>query len=156
MTTETAAPQATDDALVLDRFAELTQRKRELDRELKQVKDEMAPLEQELLQRFAENGWQKVSHKGTGYTFYVRQQIWARAADGDKAAACEALRAAGLGDFVAESFNYQSLSAYFRELADQRAFQGEPLTDLEVLLPEELRGSIQLTTDFSLRAAKGA
>lgn len=151
MGTDTATPVSE----AVNTFARLTQRKRDLEHELNQIKDELKPLEEQILDELAANGWQNITHADSGYTFYIRRQIWARAADGeDRTAACRALKQAGLGDFVGETFNTHSLSAHFRELAEERVAQGDPVTDVDVLLPEELRGVIQLTTDHSLRAAR--
>lgn len=133
----------------LGQVVELTDLKRTLDAELKRVKDELKPLEEAMLDEFAERGESSARHAATGKLVYIRRQIWARAAE-DKAAACAALRAAGLDEFVAESFNTQSLSAYFRELAkNELEAKGIPTTQeaLEQLLDEPLRDAIALTQD---------
>jgi hypothetical protein len=134
----------------LDRYVELTQRKRELEAELRIVKRDLGDTEPDLLEEFKEGGWRRVNHAASGVTVYLHRQIWARPATDQ---APQALKDAGLGQYVQEGFNVHSLSAYFRELAKNRVEQGDPVTDLEQLLPPELQGHIHLTQDVGLRAA---
>jgi hypothetical protein len=133
----------------LDRFIELTERKRELEKELRMLKDQLAPLEDDLLDELAQRGESAVRHAATGRLVSIRRQIWARAANG-KPAACAALADVGLSEYVEETFNTHSLSAYYRELATQRRQAGQPVTDLEQLLAPRLRGVIALTEDHRL------
>ncbi len=51
-----------------------------------------------------------------GRTVYVERKLWAKAKDGDKPSVCKALKRCRLGDYVEETFNTNSLSAYVREL----------------------------------------
>ena len=134
----------------LDQFVALKDRKADLERQLRLVKDELAPLEQALLEEFAAEGVSGKRHAGTGKLVSISRRVWARAAGGDKPAACAALKAAGLDEFVAESFNTNSVSAYFREQLKERTDAGEIVTDLTELLPQELRGHIDLTEDAVL------
>lgn len=134
----------------LDRFVDLKARKADLERDLRLVKDELAPLEQQLLDEFAQEGVAGKRHAATGKLVSISRKVWARAAGGDKPAACAALKAAGLDEFVAESFNTNSVSAYFREQLKERTDAGEIVTDLTELLPQELRGHIDLTEDAVL------
>jgi len=55
---------------------------------------------------------------------YVERKLWAKAKDGDKPAVCKALKRCRLGDYVEETFNTNSLSAYVRELDRE----GKPLS----------------------------
>ena len=140
----------TEATTALDQFVALKDRKADLERQLRLVKDELAPLEQALLEEFAAEGVSGKRHAGTGKLVSISRRIWARAIEGDKPSACEALREAGLDEFVAESFNTNSLSAYFRELLREENEAGDPVTDLDELLPEELLGHIELTEDLTL------
>lgn len=132
----------------LGQVVELTELKRTLDTALKATKDKLAPRHEELLDSFGEEGVTSKRHAESGKLVYVNRRIWARAED--KPAACEALKAAGLGDFVQLGFNVTSLSAYFNEAVKGREADGEPVTDLEDLLPQELRGAIALTEDHKI------
>jgi hypothetical protein len=134
----------------LDRYVELKAEKARIERDLRIVKDELAPLEAALLEEFATEGVSGKRHAGTGKLVSIARRVWARAADGDKDAAADALEAAGLGDYVQRGFNTNSLSAHFRELVKARQEAGDPVTDLDALLPEPLRGRIELTEDAVL------
>lgn len=140
----------TAEATTLDQFVTLKDRKTDLERELRDIKEQLGPLEQQLIEAFAQEGVTGKRHAATGKLVSISRRIWARAHAGDKPAACAALASAGLGDYVEESFNTNSLSAYFRELASQHEAAGQPVTDLEQLLPEPLRGAIDLTQDHTL------
>lgn len=142
---EQAENQETTTAQIVD----LTEIKRELEKQLKAVKRSLEPRHAEMLDTFAQRGETSARHAESGKLVYVNRQIWARA-DGEKADACEALRAAGLEAFVSEGFNTHSLSGYFREKRDELEAEGTPVTDVEALLPDELRGQIALTEDLTI------
>lgn len=131
----------------LARFAELSARKRELQEELKQTNTELGVLEEQLLPQFENAGVQNM--RINGMTVFIHRQIWAGAEDGDTERAVDALKAAGLTDYVAEKFNTNSLSAWVREqvaVADTE--------DLYDALPPEFRGSISVAERFQLRARR--
>jgi len=141
----------------LARYIELTARKRDLEKQLRDIKQEIGDDTQGLMARvlaeFAEQGVRQVKHDATGATAYIDRRIWARVhRDGDeatpeeKARAAGMLRAAGMGEFVEPTVAVQRLSAHFRELARERAAAGEPV-DVDELLPAELHGAIDLTED---------
>lgn len=131
------------------RYTTLIRRKRELEVELNQVRDalgeteESGPgeLEKRVLEHLSEQGIQ--SMRVDGFTVYLHHTLWAGAADGDWDRACAALRAAGLGQFVAERFNIMTLSSWVRE----RAAASEPL-------PEPFEGAIAVREVFRARARK--
>lgn len=138
-----------DEALT-GRIVALTEVKRELDRALKATKSRLEPLHDQMLDTFTERGDTSARHAESGKLVYVNRRIWARAASEDKSEACAALKAAGLDAFVAEGFNTTSLSAYFNEQVKEREADGEPVTDLDDLLPPELKGRIALTQDHTI------
>lgn len=140
----------TEATTALDQFVALKDRKADLERQLRLVKDELAPLEQALLEEFAAEGVSGKRHAGTGKLVSISRKVWARATGGDKDAAADALEAAGLGDYVQRGFNTNSLSAYFREQLRERTDTGEIVSDLTDLLPAQLRGHIDLTEDAAL------
>lgn len=140
----------TEATTALDQFVALKDRKADLERQLRLVKDELAPLEQALLEEFAAEGVSGKRHAGTGKLVSISRKVWARAHGGDKGAAADALEAAGLGDYVQRGFNTNSLSAYFREQLRERTDTGEIVSDLTDLLPAQLRGHIDLTEDAAL------
>jgi hypothetical protein len=89
-----------------------------------------------------------------GPTVYVTSELWAgldadddmdqAARDAHKALACDALKAAGLGDLVAEGWNAQTLSGVFRAREAELEAEGE-LPELDDLIPDELDGFVKLT-----------
>jgi hypothetical protein len=122
----------------IERFIELETERRELEARLKEVKEEIAPLHEQVLTYFEQTGTSKI--KRSGLTLYVHRQLWARPIDGDYERGCAALKAAGLEDMVKESFNIHTLSAYIRELERM----GEPI-------PETFEGAIQTEETFQIR-----
>lgn len=133
----------------LARFVELTLRKRELDAESKELDGELDALGGEdgkLLDDFFELGASSV--KTPSGTVYINSMLWAGAKEGeggasDYPATCEALIAAGLGDFVQNRFNAQTVSSWLREL---------PLDEeMNPVLPEVLRGNLKVSRVTKLR-----
>jgi hypothetical protein len=122
----------------IEQFIELETERRELEARLKEVKEEIAPLHEQVLTYFEQTGTSKI--KRSGLTLYVHRQLWARPIDGDYERGCAALKAAGLEDMVKESFNIHTLSAYIRELERM----GEPI-------PETFEGAIQTEETFQIR-----
>jgi hypothetical protein len=134
--------QLAADGTTRQQFVALTVFKRDLEGQLRRIKSEIASREQAILEQLADAG--EDGYKLGGRTVYITRKVWARAAS-SKPDACQALKAAGLGDYVEEGFNTNSLSAYFRE---QR--EAQPLVALDSLLPEQLRDHIALTEDHQL------
>ena len=98
----------------LKRFVALEERRRQFEAEIDTIKAESAELEVRLLPQFEQSGTERIAIDGR--TVYVERKLWAKAKDGDKGAVCKALKRARLGDYVEETFNTNSLSAYVREL----------------------------------------
>lgn len=98
----------------LKRFVALEERRRQLEAEVDTIKAETADLESRLLPQFEQAGYEKISIDGR--TVYIERKLWAKAKNGDKSAVCKALKRCRLGDYVEETFNTNSLSAYVREL----------------------------------------
>jgi hypothetical protein len=120
------------------RYAELSRLRKEQDDALEKTKAELAQLEPRLVDYFTKNGI--TSMKVDKTTVFFHRQTWANAADGDYERANSALKAAGLGHFVKEGFNTQTLSAYYRELEQEG-----------ISPPEELKDAIKVTEKVSLR-----
>lgn len=98
----------------LKHFIQLEQRRRQLEAEIGTIKAQSAELEASLLPQFEQAGMERVSIDGR--TVYIERKLWAKPKEGDKQAVCKALKRARLGDYVQESYNSNSLSAYIREL----------------------------------------
>jgi len=125
----------------LKRFVALEERRRQLEAEVDTIKAEATELEQRLLPQFEQEGFEKISIDGR--TVYVERKLWAKARDGNKAAVCKALKRARLGDYVEETFNTNSLSAYVRELDRE-----------ERPLPPSLREVLEVSEVFKLRTRR--
>ena len=125
----------------LKRFVALEERRRQLETEVDSIKAEAAELESRLLPQFEQSGTERIAIDGR--TVYVERKLWAKAKDGDKAAVCKALRRARLGDYVEETFNSNSLSAYVRELDRE-----------ERPLPSSLRDVLEVSEVFKLRTRR--
>ena len=89
--------------------------KRDLDTELKKTRTELVSLEAQALEYLGEEGI--TSLRINGSTVYLSTSTYASLND-DKAAAMNALKAAGVGDLVRESVNASSLAAWARELRE--------------------------------------
>lgn len=122
-------------------FVYHSNQKRLLEAKLKEVKAEADALEAKLLKDFEDSGTDKV--RVDGVTVYLHRQLWAGAVDGDKEAACAAIKAAGFAEYVSESFNAQSFSALVREWDKQ----GEPM-------PPEFEGKIKVSEVFQIRTRR--
>jgi hypothetical protein len=122
----------------LKRFVMIESRRRELETEIEALRAEAAQLEQALLPQFEHAGVDRISLDRR--TVYVERKLWAKAKDGDKAAVCKALRRARMGDYIEETFNTNSLSAYVRELDRE-----------ERPLPPTLAAVLDVSEVFKLR-----
>jgi hypothetical protein len=98
----------------LKRFVALEEQRHQLEAEIDTIKAEAAELEGRLLPQFEQSGTERIAIDGR--TVYVERKLWAKPKDGDKPAVCKALKRCHLGDYVEETFNSNSLSAYVREL----------------------------------------
>lgn len=130
------------DTDALREYVELTDRKRTIEAERRDINDRLDKLEEKLLSQFEEQGMQNI--KIGGASVYLHRQLWAKPKDGDKPKAVEALKRAGLDEMVKETFNVHTVSAYFRE-----AEANEQPT------PPELDDAFDLNETYSLRVRRG-
>ena len=116
-------------------FVELTAERRKLEGKVRQLATELAAREEKLVEEFAQAGIQNIK-TATGQTVSLRREIFAKLT-GDLKKSHTALRRAGLGDFIKEGVNTQTLSAYVREL--------------EEVLPKGLQPYINVTEVYRMR-----
>ena len=116
-------------------YAELTEKRRKLEAEVKRLATDLAAREEMLVEEFAKAGIQNIK-TSSGQTVYLNREIFARLV-GDHEEALDAFRRAGLGDLVKESVNAQTLRAYVREMDE--------------VLPEGLQPYIDVTEVFRMR-----
>lgn len=95
----------------LRRFVALTEKKKAIDAELKDLKDQIGELEPDVLEYMQDNGIQ--SAKVDGYTVYLRRDI--RASFRGTPEAFAAVEANGLQDALTTTINAQRAASIVRE-----------------------------------------
>jgi len=116
-------------------YADLTEERRRLEGEVIHIKTTLANLEERLAQEFAQAGIQNIK-TASGQTVYLNREIFAKLV-GDPKKARTALRRAGLGDFIKEGVNANTLRAYVREMDE--------------VIPKGLQPYIDVTEVFRMR-----
>ena len=123
-------------------YAQLATRRADLDDEIAAVKARMEEIHPAVLEHFQVSGTQRTTVDGR--TLYLKRDLYVGRANGiTQERACEALREAGLGDFVAERYNANTVSAYMREL-DRQGDQ----------LPAVLEGILVVNETFRILVRK--
>ena len=136
MTTPTIPPPVAESISdLVSTYAQWTTQRRKLEAEVNQLKADLSGLEDKLVNLFAEAGIQNIKTK-TGETVYLNREVFAKLV-GDQKKAYTALRRAGLGDFVKETVNAQTLRAWVREV--------------EEVLPKGLQPYIDVTEIYRMR-----
>jgi hypothetical protein len=111
-------------------FADKYLRLKELEQEVKQIKEEISVIEQALIEKFAEDGVKKMSLEG-GVTLRVDCKIWPKILTSNEEAIA-AIKAAGMTELLTkENYQTQTLASFLRELDKN----DEPL-------PKEFQGII--------------
>lgn len=105
-------------------FAELMLKRRRMKETIDGDKKRMDQLEQRILDTFSERGLRAVDLAGVGKVS-IRKQLWAKvrregdtATEAEKQKAIQALKDAGLDEYVSEGYNLNTISALFREYVD--------------------------------------
>lgn len=112
-------------------YADLTMRRRAIEEELKRVQEEVALVEQELLDEMARAGVSRINLPEN--LIHLQRQLWAYPANGDAERTADALKRAGVGELVSETVNVHKLSSYVRELErDGREMPGELVDFIDV------------------------
>ena len=141
----------------LKEFVCLENRKKELDAEQKQVKQQLDDLEDALVPQFIQNGIQKMTVDGR--TVSLVHDIYASPLyDRDDVVA--ALKQSELGQYVAENYNTNSLTALVREVKrevesqaqqEQRPYDEE---DIRAALPAPLSQALKISFVHKLSSRK--
>lgn len=149
----------------VDELARLTLRKRKLEHAVRRENQRIEQLTEQVVEELLEAGHRSVKHDATGATLALDQKIWAKVVregekptDDEKDAAARGLIAAGLGVFVKQGFNTNTVSAYFRELVKEHNEAQQQLPEherqprpVESFLPAELEGLIELEDTPTIR-----
>lgn len=136
----------------LREFVSLEKKKKDLDAELKAVKQQLDVLEQAIIPIFieAEVPLVVVEADGMTRTLSIYEDLYASPAT-DRADVVVALKASELGDYVAENYNANSLTSYVREiwneLKDTAKRENRVVfeADLRAALPEALRPVLKIS-----------
>jgi len=120
-------------------FADLTEKRRKLEAEVKRMATELAAREEKLVDEFAQAGIQNIKTK-TGQTIYLNREVFAKLV-GDQKKAYTAFRRAGLGDFVKETLNANTLRAYVREMDEVLPRGLQPYVDITEVYRMRMRSN---------------
>lgn len=140
------------------KLASLQHRKAQLEAELKRLNEEISGLEGVLLEDVFEEGIDKMTvtagEDENGFpikrTVYLERKVWA-GHNGDAEELNEALKQAGLNEYVQEKVNANSLSAFVREYDPEKNLKPD---DIRAKLPEPLRDVIKISEQFKLKSRR--
>jgi vacuolar-type H+-ATPase subunit I/STV1 len=141
----------------LREFVSLENRKKDLDAELKSVKQQLDDLEEALVPQFIEDGVQKMTVDGR--TVSIQQDVYASPLN-DREDVVDALKQSELGQYVAENYNTNSLTAFVREVkrdvelraqSENRMYTED---DVRSALPEPLGRALKISFVHKLSSRK--
>lgn len=95
----------------LNRFIELTERKRDYEAKVREMKEELEPLEMEISKYFDDNEQQAATIKG--WTVYRKRDISIKSASGVSSDIVDKLRRARLGELI--GVNWPGIKAWVKE-----------------------------------------
>ena len=122
-----SATEAKPDPLA--RFVEIQKRLREIEEEEKRLKAEAEPLQEHILNEWADKGQTKATL--AGMTAYVRMDFYCNKRGGvPTETVCDVLRTIGLADMVAPSYNAAKLKSIVKEWNES----GQVPEELQALL----------------------
>jgi vacuolar-type H+-ATPase subunit I/STV1 len=138
-------------------FVSLENRKKDLDAELKSVKQQLDDLEEALVPQFIEDGVQRMTVDGR--TVSIQQDVYASPLN-DREDVVDALKQSELGQYVAENYNTNSLTAFVREVkrdvelraqSENRMYTED---DVRAALPEPLGRALKISFVHKLSSRK--
>ena len=147
----------------LREFVSLENRKRDLDAELKAANQRLDALEDLIIPQFIEAGVPSiaVTVDGATRTLSIYPDVYASPLN-DRTEVTAALKASELGQYVAENYNTNSLTAFVREvwrevlLAAQRENRVATEGDVRAALPKPLGDAIKVSLVHKLSSRKKA
>lgn len=137
-----------DDALFRE-FTNLGKEKRRLEKALLACKARRAEVEAQILPDWLESETTSLHRHGRNV---VMTSTWAAyPLDQDMPRLCKALRIAHHGDLVAETTNYNTLSAWVRERVADHEIPGRPAEEvLRRSIPAGVRAALQASRSYRL------
>jgi len=148
----------------LREFVSLETRKRELDAELKTTKQRLDELEEIIIPMFIEAGVPGMDVKAEGATtryLSIYQDVYASPLN-DRGEVVDALKESELGQYVAENYNANSLTALVREtwkeLRETASREKRVVSegDLRAALPAPLGAALEVSLVFKLSSTKSS
>lgn len=147
----------------LREFVSLETRKKELDADLKATKQRLDELEQQIIPMFVEEGVPSMTVEVDGLkrTLSIYPDVYASPLN-DREAVVDALKQAGLDQYVAENYNTNSLTSFVREIwKELLATAGREKRivtedDLRAALPLVLAGTLKLSIIHKLSSTRKA
>lgn len=143
-------------AALVAKFIALDTARKKKDKDIKDLKEELAVLEAQLLERMRNAGQQSIK-TSEGVTLFVERTVWASATEGGQEGLCEALKGLGFDGLVKETTNSQTLSAYVREQETQyrdREARKAPLSPEEIkakVIPAPMRPWLNVSEVFKIK-----
>ncbi len=145
----------------LREFVSLENQKRDLDAQLKAANQRLGELEELIIPDFIAEGVPSMTVEVNGIrrTVAIYPDVYASPLR-DRADVSIALKASELGQYVAENYNSNSLSAYVREVwreaRDRAEKEGRIATEDDVLaaLPAPLAGALKISLVHKLSSRK--
>lgn len=127
------------DTSLAKEFVHLDTMIKDLDRSLKDAKKKREELGKKIMDQMVDEEINRISLNGK--TLYIKRTIWAKYPNREDA--IQALKDAGLDEYVKENFNNMQLSAFLREKVEAE----EPL-------PEAFAGRIEPNEVFQVVSVK--
>lgn len=121
---------------------------------LKAMKEERAVVESQIIEQWSDIGTTKTTINGR--TIYIKRSLQVNPTEG-REGVIQALENSGLGDYIKEDYNTNSLKSYITGLAkDLAAERGMELSTEEIIeaLPPDLANSISLFEKYQVVTRK--
>jgi len=133
----------------LKKYVQLIDQKRNLEDQVKGTKEELAVLEEYIIENMMTSGVQRTTMDG--YTVYIHRQLWASGANGPEALHA-ALRDEGYPEMIEPKVNANRLSALVREYdADPKYPHDEEGLPI---LPGDLQSAVKISEQYKIKAKK--
>jgi hypothetical protein len=143
------------DLELMRQWMSLDERKRQLKADLDEVNAQLDEIDDAVTNEFIANGIDKVSIDGR--TVYVACDRWPKVLK-DKPSLLSAMRTNGLGDFVKEDFNTQSLrgviNEWIRNYLDNVPDEQRGVADVQQAIPEALREVLGVSEVYTVKSRK--
>jgi hypothetical protein len=141
----------------IKRYVCLENRKRELDTELKLITKQLIDIEREVVQEFLNDGVDKIT--ADGRTLKIVPEVFASPVE-DRWAVVEALKKAGLDQYIPQNYNDAQLRSFVKDIAGEILSQAEnedrivTADDIRTALPAPLGQALNVYLGHKLSSRK--